>query len=61
MDTAAVGDGEEVEFSPICILGSHSIDVKLLSKGRTADGPVVDLFLLCAFRRIIDYSRIHSR
>ena len=47
-------------FSPICIFGSHSIEVKLLSKGKPVGRPVVDFFLLCDFRTSIDYSSFSS-
>ncbi|CAF4852185.1 unnamed protein product, partial [Rotaria sp. Silwood2] len=42
-------DDDDVEFSPICMFGSHPIYVKLLSNGATVGAPFVDFFLLCAF------------
>jgi hypothetical protein len=45
-------------FSPICIFGSHSIDVKLLSNGMPVAIPVAGFFLPCDFRTSISfYSR----
>jgi len=41
------------EFSPICMFGSHSIDVKLLSRGITFDRPPGNFFLLDVFRTSI--------